>query len=370
MATHANLAELEGLVSLHIAGQAHELWDSYDIDSDLMVPADAWYFGLGLPTGPMPAAVAAGATAEVWIGGNQVLTGRIDRRTRSTARPQRGLSISGRDGAAVLVDCSAPIFSAREISLAEVMASIARPLGVTRTRIDSDAVGGAAEKVAIDPGIKAWDALQQAAEASGLWPWFEPDGTLVVGGPDYSAAPVATLIERFDGKGNNVLSLSDEDAITDRYSEISLLGQAHGVGGDDGKNSVMAQVRDASVPYYRPLVVVEGDLPDRETAQTKARKLLMDGRLAGLSLTAVVRGHRTSDGVLWTPGQRVHVQSDSLGIDGIWFVMGRRFQGGRRRERVTELRLKEDGVWVLDAFKKNRKTRKGKKLTPVVIDVS
>ncbi len=46
----------------------------------------------------------------------------------------------------------------------------------------------------MEPGDTAWDALVHVAEANGLWPWFDPDGTLVVGGPKYDAPEQATLI--------------------------------------------------------------------------------------------------------------------------------------------------------------------------------
>lgn len=363
------LVDREGAVSLRIGGHAHEMWDSYSIDSDLLVAADAWQFSLGLPAGEMPASVRAGVPVEVRIGNDLVLTGRIDSVARTSTRPARSLSLSGRDGAAVLVDCSAPIFSAREVTLDAVIATVARPLGIRRVRIESDSSGGTQEKVSIDPGVTAWDAIQQAAEAEGLWPWFEPDGTLVIGGPNYQAPPVATLVERLDGNGGNVLDLTMEESIAERYSEVTVLAQAHGTGDSDGKNSVMARVRDAEMPTHRPLVVVEGDVQSKAEARVLARKKLMDGRLAGMSLTAAVRGHRTTAGELWAPGQRVHVQSQSLGVDGIFFLMGRTFRGGARAERISELRLKEDGVWTIDAYRKTKKSRKKKKLEAVVVDV-
>jgi prophage tail gpP-like protein len=367
-------------VSLRVAGREHDLWDYYRIDSNLMIPADDWGFSLAAPTGPLPAWIKSGAAAEVRIGNDLVLSGRIDNVTRRTGRPARKMSISGRDGAAVLVDCSAPIFTAKNVGLQEVVASIVRPLGITKIRIDADHSTDTAEKVSIEPGIKAWDALQQAAEANGLWPWFDPDGTLVIGGPDYTTPPVATLIERLDGKGNNTLSFEHVSAINDRYSEITMLAQSHGgavaastgmVDGiatisAQGQNAILAKVQDKDMTIYRPLVHVEGDLPSVMDARAKARKLLMDGRLAGEGLTAVVKGHRTSEGLLWTPGQRIHVISESLGIDAVWFLMDRQFSGGRRAETTTTLVLKEDGVWVIDAFK-TKKGRKGKKLSTVVV---
>ncbi|MFC0146144.1 hypothetical protein [Pectobacterium cacticida] len=60
-----------------------------------------------------------------------------------------------------------------------------------------------------------------------MWPWFAPDGTLVIGGPDYTKPPVASLIMRMDGKGNNVLSLADASSIDKSFSELTVLAQSH-----------------------------------------------------------------------------------------------------------------------------------------------
>lgn len=367
MASHVDARDV---VSLLIGGKVHSTWGTYSIDSDLMTPADAWGVRLGLPEKAFPPEVKKGAAVEARVGADTVLRGRVDTVTRRVGRPQRVLEMSGRDNAAILVDCSAPIFVAKEVTLAEIVAKVVRPLGITRVRIDADSAGDTNEKINVDPGSTAWDVLKQAAEANGLWPWFEPDGTLVVGGPDYSTPPVATLIERFDGKGNNTLMLEHVSSINDQYSEVTVLAQGHGTAESNGQNAIRATVKDTEMAVYRPLIVTNGDMPDGDMARAFARKLLTDGRLAGEALSAVVKGHRTSDGVLWSPGQRVHVKSESLGINAIWFLMGRQFIGGRESETVTNLVLKEDGVWTLDAYQKRKKGRKGKKLQAVILDVS
>ena len=44
--------------------------------------------------------------------------------------------------------------------------------------------------------------------------------------------------------------------------------------------------------------------------------------------------------------------------------MARKFSGGRDRGAVSELTLKEDRVWTLDAYPHKRKHRHGKNSTP------
>lgn len=360
MPMQSNPAPDDDRVSLLVGGHVHRDWTSYDIDSDLLTPADAWHVDLANPQGRLPAEVVEGATIEVRIGNDVVLSGRIDDIDEDVSKDRDALILSGRDAAAILVDCAAPIFVAKQVTLAQVMSNVVKPLGITKIRIDADTTY-TSEKINIEPGDTAWHALANVAEANGLWPWFAPDGTLIIGGPNYTTPPVATLVMRMDGKGNNMMGLRCTRNMAERYSQVTVLGQAHGTDVEDGRNAIKATATDSSVRIYRPHIVVDHECDSVATAQSRARKILMDSRLKGLTLTARVRGHRTSDGVLWTPGQRIHVISERHNINAVFFLMGRRFVKGRGgMGTTTTLVLKEDGVWTLDAHPHKRKHRRGK----------
>jgi prophage tail gpP-like protein len=341
-------------VTLLIGNRAHSDWESYDIDSDLMTPADAWRVTLGMQPKTLPPFVQPGEPVQIKVGKDTILSGRIDEVSQSIGKSEHTLDISGRDGAAVLVDCSAPIFTARQIGLEDIIAKVVRPLGIGKIRIDAAATARR-EKVQVEPGESAWAMLQAAAEANGLWPWFDPDGTLVVGGPDYSSAPVATLTLRLDGKANNVESLSKTDSVAERHSEVTVLGQTWGTERADGQHNIRYTQKDSGVAWYRPRIELDHEADSIAIAKARARKLLSDERLSGLTLRARVMGHRTPSGILWTPGQRVSVKSEPHRIDGTFFLMGRRFTLSRTGGTLTELTLKEDGVWLLDAHPTTKK---------------
>lgn len=348
-------------VSVLIAGHSHSEWTSYSIDSDLLVPADDWQVRLARPAGAMPSGVTSGAAVEVKVGADTVLRGYIDTIRRKTSKSEKSLMIRGRDYAAILRDCSAPIFTARQVTLDEVVANIVKPLGITKIRIDTSQSGPTWDKITVDPGDTAWDALAHAAEGEGLWPWFDPDGTLVVGGPNYNAAPVASLVLRENGSGNNVEWFDEDNSIAERYSDVTVLGQQHGTRTITGKNAIKVTVKDTAVSVYRPKVYVDHDAPNLAAAEARARKIISDSALHAHTLRAQVKGHRTSDGVLWKPGQRVHVLWEEYGIDAVYFLMARRFNGGRQGGAYTTLTLKEDGVWILDAHPHDGRRHRHKK---------
>lgn len=393
-------------VSVIVGGKVHSDWSAYGIDSDFLIPADAWSMRLGLPAGIFPEDVARGVPVQVRVGPDVVMSGRIDRVTRTVNRDQVSLSVTGRDGAAILVDCASPVLTSRQASLEEVIAQVVRPLGIKNIELHAES-SIRNDKITTEPGERAWDILLRACAGRGLWPWFRPDGTLVIGGPDYTAAPVATLVMRRSGKGNNLLSLTDESSMERSFSRLTVLAQGHAHStnkkkelgiidvtspntfsvaeetntadteqdtglAETGQHGLKFIVEDPTVTYYRPQVMVMHDADDLEQVRYRARKMMADARLEGYSLIARVQGHRTSDGVLWEPGQRIHVISEPHGIDAVYFLMGREFTGGRPGGAVTTLRLKEDGVWIPDAWPKKKKARKGrkkKKLETGIVDV-
>ena len=272
-------------VELLIAGQAHGDWSSYEIDSDLLTPADAWHVTLGMTDGRMPPDVVVGAPVEVRVGGETVMIGRVDEINHQVSKTSHTFTMSWRDQAAVLVDCSAPVFVAKMVDLKEIVAKTVRTLGITKIRIDADATR-TREKINVEPGDSAWDTLAHAAEANGLWPWFDPDGTLVIGGPDYSTPVVATLVLRKSGKSNNVLSLAKQESVHGRYSEVTVLGQTHGTEMEQGKHALRGSWKDDGVSWYRPKIVTDHEADNTAVCVDRAHKLISDSRLNGLTLSA------------------------------------------------------------------------------------
>lgn len=374
-------------VAVVVAGEARQDWESYEVESDLMTPADCWTVTLGLKNGVLPPKAAAGAECEIRVGGDRAMVGRVDEINHTVSKRGHQLELTGRDQAAVLLDCSAKIFTRRVSTLEEIVAAVVRPLGITKIRIDAETTN-LREKVSVEPGDSAWEVLAHAAEANGLWPWFTPDGTLVIGGPDYDSPIVARLVmHRGAAKANNLLELGRDESVAGRFSHVTVLGQKHGTALEKGKRGVYATAEDDGVPWYRPKIIIDHEAGTVAIARSIARKKLADARLQGLTFRATVPGHRITrnhavstweegqglkivdvsngdpvddapkDEPLWEPGQRMWLASDVFGIDAPFFLMARRFRGGLAHGSLTDLILKEDGMWMLDAHPHTRHQR-------------
>jgi prophage tail gpP-like protein len=357
-------------LTLTLSGFVHTAWDSYRVESDIFKPADLWDVRVCAPDGIRQDIIKPGAPIKISIGplGPQstdiLLTGRIDRISDKVARGGKPLlTLHGRDMAGVLVDCSAPIFSARLVTLSDIVAKVIAPLGVSKVRIEA---GGLFEKVNVEPGDTAWQALQNAAEANGVWPWMEADGTLVVGGPRYDLPPVATLIARVGGLQNNCESVEELRDLSASYSEVTVLAQSYTGADRTAQSAIKAVFKDPSVGHYRPKLVVDHECTNQEQAANRARKLQQDSRLKSYTLKITVAGHRIDapgqpgHGKLWAPGQRVHVISERHGLDAPFFLIARTCSGGRNQPSITELILKEDGMWITQVHAHSRRHRRGK----------
>lgn len=350
--------------AVRIGGKEHRHWERYDIDSDFLIPADGFDFALGLPYGEDKIPDLSGETCEVLIDGQVVMTGIIDSQRHDKEKGSRLLRLTGRDLAALLVDCAAPQLNVKGMTVLDAAKKLAAPWPQIKNVVLKAEKNPTLDKIDIEPGETAWQALAHIANSVGLHPWLEPDGTLAVGGADYAGEPVATLCWSRNDKRRNTERIETELSVENRFSEVTFLGQSHGKSGNSAKHDLKWVYTDPTMTLHKPKTVVVSDAQNLEALQRQAKKQLADWRLEGYTLTVTVGGHATRDGVLWQPGQRVHVIDEEHGTDAVFFLMGRRFFLDRSGGTRTELRLKEDGVWIPDAYgqkAERARRRKGKK---------
>lgn len=347
-------------VVVEIAGKQHNNWKSYDIDSDFLIPADAFSFDVGVPSDNTKLSDFSGKDVKIFINNEIVLTGIVDTTNHSFRKESRTFSLNGRDRASILVDCSAPITNVKGLTVFEAIQKIVNPLGITQVEFRAEN-NPRLDKVDIEVGETAWQAAIRCANSAGLHLWFDPKGVLVVGGADYSIPPVATLCCLKNGERNNFEQAQLTYDVSQQFSEITFLAQRHGRSGDDNKNDLKWVYKNETMTIYKPKTVVVPDVEDLNALQKWAKKYISDCMLEGFTLTITVPDHKTQSGQLWQPGQRVHVICEEYDIDAIFFLMGRRFRLSRYDGTQTELRLKQDGIWTPDAYvEKSEKARKRK----------
>jgi prophage tail gpP-like protein len=346
-------------VTLLIGGKAHAEWESYRIDSDLLTPADDWQMNASFdgdtPNGNVvPDFIVEGASIKLMLGDDVILTGLVDAVDHEASKRSHMLELYGRDLGSRLIDCSVPLLSLQLATLDDIITQAVRPLGVKTVEYRAKPAA-ARKKVHTEPGQTVWEWLQAACEANQVWPWFTPDGTLVIGQPDYTTPPVADLIMRFNGEGNNVKGIRQVKNLHYSYSDITVLGQSAGLDGAVGQHNIVGKASDSSLNLRRPLVVVDGNCESADLATHRAEKIMADSRMHRERLLVRVAGHRITTanepeidtGTPWATGMRVHVLSEPHGIDAVYFVIKRIFTLSVQA-RETELHLIPDGTWLLN----------------------
>ena len=125
MATQNNLYDNQ--IALRIGGVEHHTWQSYDIDSDFLIPADGFDFELGVAATQGQIPDLTGQRCEVVINGETVLTGIVGNQRDEKDKGSRSLRLTGRDLACLLVDCSAPQVNVKGMTVLAAVQKLVAP---------------------------------------------------------------------------------------------------------------------------------------------------------------------------------------------------------------------------------------------------
>lgn len=110
----------ENDVVVEIDGKSHNSWKNYDIDSDFLIPADAFAFDIECRQ-TVPGYRTTWAEVKVRINDTLVMTGILDTVQHGISKTNRTYRLNGRDKASVLVDCSAPITNVKGLTVLDAV---------------------------------------------------------------------------------------------------------------------------------------------------------------------------------------------------------------------------------------------------------
>jgi len=334
-------------VELHIDGVVCSTWDDLSLDSDIGIPSDAFSFSwFDTEKDVLPDHIKGGSRCYVTCNGETVLTGILDNISQSVSRAGLNTNLTGRDLAGQLLDSSAPIDAAANLSLSELIKRYVTggdlaSLPITIGKVQSDWLKG---KTGVDVGESVWDVLTAAAQASGQYIWLSADGALMIGNPfdvpQPATKPTFYLYNDERREQNNVLDAGYRSDISGVFSTIEVVGQ-----NDKGKNFKATATTDRiSLKRYR--VISDSRSDTQAEAEKFAQKALYDALLEGTDLTFSVSGW-THNGAPWRTGWEVSFDSNVLPrAAGDWVIYGRTLQLSRANAKTTELRLKRREDWM------------------------
>jgi prophage tail gpP-like protein len=297
---------------------------------------------------------------QIRIDGETILSGYVDKRSHSLSATARTLSYSGRDRAAILVDCSAQLgagksWSFRDKDIAAVARQIGERYGI-KVSVQSGIKLVPEGKCVLNPGDTAYSVLHKMATAAGVLLVSDGTGGLLITRASEERV-ASSLVE-----GENVETASVEYDSTDRFHRYVIVTQTGGEdvwlkhasgGGYDvpGKpaaasTSVRAEEIDPDVLREDRVLVIRPE-KSMDTA-TARRRVAWEARVRAAraeKVTVSVPGWREPrGGKLWPVNRIVGVRIPSIGIVGDLLISQVKFSVGDKGETSTLNLVRPDAL--------------------------
>lgn len=315
-----------------VRGRVYTAWTSVSISRSMEAVAGSFQ----VTAKAKPWFIPPGAPVRLRVEGADLIQGYVDSHESSSDRPG-ALVVSGRDKTADLIDCSAMNDPSewRGLQLHEIAAEIADPFGI-EVALETEP-GPAFPVFRLQPGEKAWGAIERACRLRGVLAYTRGDGILLLTAAhdrDHASVPL------FEGR--NIESFRYLSSLADRFSAYVVRGQ--GFGSDEDFGDVVAGVQgdanDAGVTRYRPLAQIAEGAVTGASAQRRAQweAAVRAARSAGLSV--LVMGWReTPGGPLWRVNSLVQVEIPSIRVAGTFRIAATRMTFDERAGTRCDLSL-------------------------------
>lgn len=273
--------------------------------------------------------VSMGQRLTIRVNGKVALVGTVERIEDQGDKSSRTIRISGRDLMGMVVDEYITSFhTLRNKKLSEVALKYLQGIdglkSVNVTFLDgSDALDVPQEYVQPRPGQRVFDLLSGIAASRGMHFYMLPEGSLVFGKPKGYGKHTFRISRT--PNDSNVLGHGFVDDITQRYSDVTVVGQCQSTGSRSviDLNKKVTATDSLFPPFFNKHMVVETQTA-AETLTEQARYIIEQMRFAGWALKYTVPGHAQM-GDLWRPDTLVSVDDRELDIRGEYLIYSRSF---------------------------------------------
>lgn len=311
---------------------------------------------------------------KLYIGDVLQQSGRVDDIEASGSSGGSSVTISGRDGMALLVDaCVRADRSYTSESYADVVRSVLTEVvgpesvlvftnqtnrsvqaGTTVTQsdlpIDPVAIPTSAAKerpMRAKAGQRWYQFLKDQLDRAGLFLFCAANGDYVLTAPNAAQPPITRIVRRRGQHGDiaNIISYRYRNATSSRYSTALI----HGCGGGlkAGRQKTKGLFDDTEMIGYgfdRPLVLRDKKSSTAGHAEALAHRKIAESRRAGWNLTYTLAGHtapklNSVDRVVWAVDTVVEVDDQEIGLYSTDWVESAEFtRGPETRTTITLMR--------------------------------
>lgn len=346
-------------VALIIGDRSYSSFLSYEVDSNVLIPADAFSCRIARAD----AGIKAGDRFRLVVNERLELSGLIDKVTAQYSKGSQELRVEGRDLMGLIVDSSVEEWkTVTQVTLKDLAERLLKNIpyldksnviygdekkdaGLSKPKkVKTDAGGFGDTSTSVcdyEPGISVFEALSDYAQRHGLLMWMKPDGTLVFGELKDRNKPPEFSFYTYKGSArakNNVISTALTDDISKRYSQLTVVAQVQGTDSlGAGGQDVIKKALDKNFPFRKPLVI-QAQCSGESAAVKQAEWELKKREAEGWRLELVVAGH-SQDGMNYKANSVCYIKDEVLGLDGAYLILGRKFTLDRSEGPRTHLTI-------------------------------
>lgn len=383
-------------VAIVVDGVQFDNWIEYAIESDIMVPADAFSFSLSNDAGSMAGVIKKHKKIEVLVAGTLQMTGYVDEVNYDVDPSRSVVEVVGRDLFGQLIDsCATPqtINSADIRTLAELLGpphvpvwdvhneenrtlllnarkklrSLRRELDKFSSQSFPDTFDRAlkdqdlkkaveiasanlsklrqrfAPRIKIEPGDTVMDVLTKHATRSGFLIWLSADGKGVIAKPNYDQRPRFALFQypptTPDSARNNIKKTRVTESGREQYSNYRIVGTTgNTLANFAGSSRFDTSESSDGTELERTLIEHKNTSQSLADAKEQLQNDIARRDFEALEISYTVAGHVNS-GELWQIDSMVSVDDQVTGHVGNYYLTRRRFVGNGEGQ-TTELTLR------------------------------
>ncbi len=292
-----------------------------------------------------PWPVQDGDPCTVLVNGEPLITGYVDDRDPSF----EGVSVSGRDKAADMVDCSAILdhWSFKGVNVLELVQQLADPYGIEVSLQPGLVIPPTSlpKKFDINPGDTSHSALENVCRVAGVLAVSDGLGGVVLTRAGRERCKVDLV------QGVNILpGARAKFSMKDRFRTYLVLGQHKGNDDFSGEGSaaVRGEAADPNVRSTRTLVIrPEGNVtPAQAKKRAEWEAITRAARSATVSIP--VQGWTQGDKArtLWPINKLVRVDAPRLGVRGDMLITAATYSLDVSGGTVTTLELKRPDAFL------------------------
>jgi prophage tail gpP-like protein len=301
------------IVSVQVGGTNYGAWEHVSVKAGVKEAARSFVLRAAAAFGPQAVSdiFAPGTALTITSNGDLIFTGFIDKRHRHIDPRIAYFTVTGRSKGQDAVDSSA-LHKTGNIKDKDPL-EIAKELDKsTKTKVGFSSDGTKLKKVPnfqLQPGETIFRCIERLCRDQGVTMMGTPEGGIKITKAGANAKRQSgALIE-----GVNMEFADSYENMENRHSDVIVRGQSYSGSGKDALQ-IEHTAKDQGVKRERPVVwVYDGDA-SKEKVKDRAENHRDKAAGEGLKADVTTATWRDESGTLWTPGNKVWVESSFLGL--------------------------------------------------------